>query len=408
MPFARTNTGPSYIRDALRGVAELVRLGGPAWLVVGASLALSMLSIYSIDVAESVKVHSTFELGHAAMKQFVFLCVGMGAAVIVAIPHYRWLGYASWVLLGISVALLVFLLIPFVPASLVRPRNGARSWIDLGPVDFQPSEVAKIAYVLVIAWYLRYRKNHRTFLGLVPPAIITFVPVALITVQPELGTGLLFIPVLGAMLIAAGAKLKHLTVIVLIAMMAAPAAYPLLMRHQKDRIKGLLMQVQGDSTEDQGTNMQSVTAQRLVGAGGFAGAGNEKARTLLHFNALPERHTDMIYAVVCDRFGLLGGLFAMALYGVWVIGALLTAGMCREPFGRLIVVGLTGFLAAQVFINIGMNLGLVPIIGITLPYLSYGGSSMVTVWLMTGLIVSIAVRRPRMLMRRSFEFEDEE
>ena len=98
----------------------------------------------------------------------------------------------------------------------------------------------------------------------------------------------------------------------------------------------------------------------------------------------------------------------MGRYLVWFIGALLTAATCREPFGRLVVVGLTGFVAAQVIVNIGMNLGLVPIIGITLPFLSYGGSSMVTVWLMTGLIVSIAVRQPRMMMRHSFEFDGEE
>src|SRR4051812_22236734 len=164
----------------------------------------------------------------------------MAGAVVIALPHYRWLGYASWFFLAVSVALLLFLLLPFVPSSIVRPRNGARSWIDLGPIDFQPSEVAKIAYVLVIAWYLRFRKNHRTLVGLIPPAIITFIPVALITLQPELGTGLLFIPVLFGILVAAGAKLKHLAVIVLIATMAAPAAYPLLMPHQKSRIRGLL------------------------------------------------------------------------------------------------------------------------------------------------------------------------
>jgi cell division protein FtsW (lipid II flippase) len=393
------------MRSAARRTAGLVREGGAAWLVVVASLALSLLSVYSIDVAEGL--HSGSELGRSALKQLMFLGAGGTAAIIIALPHYRWLGYASWAMLGISVALLIFLLLPFVPSSIVRPRNGARSWIDLGPVDFQPSELAKIAYVLVIAWYMRFRKNHRSFGGLLPPAIITFIPVALITVQPELGTALLFIPVLGAILVAAGAKLKHLTVIVLIALMAAPAAYPLLMPHQKSRIRGILLQMEGDSTEDQGSNMQSVTAQRLVGAGELAGAGDERSRTLLHFNALPERHTDMIYAVICDRFGLLGGLGVMALYLLWITGAILTAGLCREPFGRLVVVGLTAFIAAQVVVNIGMNLGLVPIIGITLPFLSYGGSSMVTVWLMTGLIVSIAIRRPPMIMRRSFEFDGE-
>lgn len=394
------------MRSAARRTAGLVREGGAAWLVVVASLALSLLSVYSIDVAEGL--HSGSELGRSALKQLFFLGAGGAGAIIIALPHYRWLGYASWAMLGISVALLIFLLLPFVPSSIVRPRNGARSWIDLGPVDFQPSELAKIAYVLVIAWYMRFRKNHRNFAGLLPPAIITFIPVALITVQPELGTALLFVPVLGAILVAAGAKLKHLTVIVLIALMAAPATYPLLMPHQKSRIRGILLQMEGDSTEDQGSNMQSVTAQRLVGAGELAGAGDERARTLLHFNALPERHTDMIYAVICDRFGLLGGLGVMALYLLWITGAILTAGLCREPFGRLVVVGLTAFVAAQVVVNIGMNLGLVPIIGITLPFLSYGGSSMVTVWLMTGLIVSIAIRRPPMIMRRSFEFDGED
>ena len=406
MPFVDTDYRSSYFRGFGGRLGEILRLGGPAWLVVAASLALSLLSIYSIDVAENV--HATGELGKTAIKQGAFLAVGMGAAFIVALPHYRWLGYASWGMLAVSVALLIFLLIPFVPSSIVRPRNGARSWIDLGPVDFQPSEVAKIAYVLVIAWYLRFRKNHRTFKGLIPPAIITFIPVALITVQPELGTALLFIPVLGSILVAAGAKLKHLTIILLIAMMAAPAAYPLLMPHQKSRIRGMLMQIEGDSTEDQGANMQSVTAQRLVGAGEFGGAGSDKARTLLHFNALPERHTDMIYAVVCNRFGLLGGLGTMGLYLVWIVGAILTAWTCREPFGRLVVVGLTSFIAGQAVINIGMNLGLVPIIGITLPFLSYGGSSMVTVWLMTGLIVSVAIHKPPIVMRRSFEFDGEE
>jgi cell division protein FtsW (lipid II flippase) len=406
LPFVDTDYRSSLTRDVSGVVGNLLRRGGPAWLVVLASLALSLLSIYSIDVAENVKASG--ELGKTAMKQGIFLAAGMGAAFVIALPHYRWLGYASWGMLAVSVALLIFLLLPFVPSSIVRPRNGARSWIDLGPVDFQPSEVAKIAYVLVIGWYLRFRKNHRNFLGLIPPAIITFIPVALITVQPELGTALLFIPVLGSILVAAGAKLKHLTVIVLIAMMAAPAAYPLLMPHQKSRIKGMILQMEGDSTEDQGSNMQSVTAQRLVGAGEFDGAGSEKARTLLHFNALPERHTDMIFAVICNRFGLLGGLGTMGLYLLWIFGAVLTAGMCREPFGRLVVIGLTAFVAAQAVINIGMNLGMVPIIGITLPYLSYGGSSMVTVWLMTGLIVSISIHRPPIVMRRSFEFDGEE
>ncbi len=387
-------------------VGEILRLGGPAWLVVLASLALSMLSVYSIDVAENVR--ATGELGKTAYKQLFFAGVGMMGAVLIALPHYRWLGSASWALLGISVALLIFLLIPFVPSSIVRPRNGARCWIDLGPVDFQPSEVAKIAYVLVIAWYLRFRKNHRNFLGLVPPAIITFVPVGADHGAAGAWDGAALYSGAGGDLDRGGGEAQASDGDCADCDDGGAGGVSAVDAAPEGADQGMLLQMKGDSTADQDINMQSVTAQRLVGAGDALGGGSEKARTLLHFNALPERHTDMIFAVVCSRFGMMGGLATMGLYLVWFIGALLTAATCREPFGRLVVVGLTGFMAAQVIVNIGMNLGLVPIIGITLPFLSDGGSCMVTVWLMTGLIVSIAVRPPRMMMRHSFEFDGEE
>lgn len=407
MPYTRAD-GASRLPGLVRPAAEALRRAGPAWLTVVASLLLSLLGVYAIDVAESVKPTVLPDLSPTALRQLLFVVVAIAASVAIALPNYRLFGYASWFLMAIGIALLVFLLVPFVPASIVRPRNGARGWIDLGPVDLQPSELVKIAYVLVLAWYLRFRSNYRTFRGLLPPAIITAIPVGLITLQPDLGTSMLFIPALFAVLVAAGAKLKHLVIIVLIAMMAAPAAYPLLKPHQKERIVGLLLQVEGDPRADLGINMQSVTAQRVVGAGGIAGAGNERARTLLHFNALPERHTDMVFAVICTRFGLLGGLATLGLYLMWAVGALLTSGLCREPFGRLVIVGLTGFLAAQVFVNVGMNVGILPIVGITLPYLSHGGSSMVMVWLMTGLVLNIALRRPKLTLRTSFEYADDE
>jgi len=408
MPYARENRRGSGPARLLGTLARLAAHGGPAWITVAASLALSLLSVYAIDVAVSLHAPVGLDLAPTAIRQLIFVAAGLVAAVAICIPHYRTLGACSWVLMGAALMLLLFLLLPFVPASIVRPRNGARAWIDVGPVDLQPSELAKIAYVLVLAWYLRFRRNHRTFRGLLPPALITGLPVALIMLQPDLGTASLFVPALFAVLLAAGAKLKHLALVVCLAAAAAPAAYPLLKPHQKQRIVGLLLQVRGDTRADQDINMQSVTAQRLVGAGGLTGAGDAHARTLLHFNALPERHTDMIFAVLCTRFGLLGGAAVLALYIAWAAGALLTAAVCREPFGRLVIVGLVGFIATQVFINVGMNLGIVPIIGITLPFVSHGGSSMLTVWLMTGLILSIALRQASMPLRRSFEYADDE
>jgi cell division protein FtsW (lipid II flippase) len=308
-----------------------------------------------------------------------------------------------WAVLG----LLVFLLIPAVPQWLVKPRNGARAWINLGPIVFQPGEVAKIAVVLVLADYFRYRSNHRTIAGLIPPAVITLVPAGLITVQPDLGMAMLFVPCLFAMLIAAGARLKHLAAVVLIGILTGPAAYPLLKPHQKARIVGLINMVQGNTEGSDDINYQSITAVRLAGAGGVHGIPEEKARALIRYNRLPERHNDMIFAVISHRFGFLGGVAVLGLYAVWFLGAFLTAANCTDPFGRLVVVGLTTIIAAQTYINIGMNLALLPIIGITLPFVSYGGSSMLTTWIMTGMIVSVAMRRPQRLSRPTFEFADE-
>lgn len=377
-----------------------------AWLTIAASLALSVLGIYCIDVATAVEPAQG--LSGPATRQAVYLVVGIAGAIFVAMPDYRIIRVFAWPALWVVLALLVFLLIPFVPTWLVRPYNGARSWINFGFMDFQPAEVAKIAYVLVMADYLRFRRNHRTFLGLLPPALITFIPVGLITLQPDLGSASLFIPALGAMLVAAGAKLKHLVIIVLLAALAGPAAYPLLQDHQKERIVGLVHLIRGSSEGHDTINYQSITAMTLAGAGEVTGLNDPLSRAVIHYNYLPERENDMILAVILNRFGLVGGLSLLALYGVWFLGAFATAAISREPFARLVVVGLIAIIAAQMFINMGMALGFLPIIGITLPYVSHGGSSLLTVWLITGLILNIAMRPDQRLLRPAFEFRDEE
>lgn len=389
-------------RDHTVRLRQALQPINPALLVVAASLALSLIGVYSIDVAESVQ--TTGRLSGGALKQLVFTFIGLGAAGLFALPHYRYLRYVATLLMAASLALLVFLLIPAVPESIVKPRNGARGWINLGVTDFQPSEVAKIAYVLVVAHWLRFRKEHRSFKGLLAVGLITLPPVALITLQPDLGTSSLFIPSLFAMLVAAGAKIRHMVLIIVLATAAAPAMYPVLKDHQKTRIVALLKQIQGDRSSADDINFQSFTAQTMVGAGGVSGNTDEHARALLHYNKLPERHNDMIFAVIVNRFGLFGGLAVMGVYLVWIAGALLTAAACREPFGRIICVGLTGFVAAQMLVNIGMTVGLLPIIGITLPFVSYGGSSMLTSWLMTGLIFNVGLHRARPPFRPSFEY----
>lgn len=390
----------------LFGWVKDLKLINWAWLTVLASVALTLVGVYAIDLAEQPTPNAP--LAGAAAKQLAFLAIGLVAGLAIALPHVRVLGWLSWPLFAACIGLLIFVLIPAVPAFLVTPRNGARAWINLGVADFQPSELTKIAYVMAVAHYLRFRHQHRRFLGLVVPALITAVPVALITVQPDLGTASLFGPALFAILIAAGARLRHLAVIVLCGLLIAPAVYPFLQPHQKQRIVGLAAQITGDTTRADDINFQSVTAQNLIGSGGLTGRPDPAARALVRYNSLPEAHNDMVFAVVVARFGMLGGLALIALYTLWLAGALLTAACCKEPMGRLIAVGLAAFVAAQVVVNIGMNLGLLPIIGITLPFVSYGGSSLLTSWLMAGLVLSCALHKARPPFRESFEYEDDD
>ena len=326
----------------------------------------------------------------------------------VAYPHYRWLQRVSYPLLLVVLLMLVFVLLPMVPDAIVRPRNGSRRWINLGVTDFQPSELAKIAYVLALATYLRYRNNYRSLLGLLLLLGLTFIPLGLVLKEPDLGTSLLFLPTLFAMLIAAGARIWHIVLIIAVGLSAAPMMYPFLEPHQKDRIKAMIAQVQGDPRYEKDIGYQAAQAMTLVGAGRIFGAGKEKAEDLVYFNSLPENHNDMVFAVVCCRWGLLGALMTWGLFAMFCIGGLWTAALCKDPFGRLVAVGIVAVIFAQMLINTGMNIGLLPITGITLPFISYGGSSLVAKWIMVGLLYSIAMRRPQYMARQSFEFDDAE
>lgn len=377
-----------------------VALVNIAWVSVGAALFMSIIGIIAIATTEPA----------LAVRQGVFLGVAVLAGVIVAIPHFDWLRRFSFPFLLIVLALLVFLLIPGVPEWIVRPRNGARRWISLGSaaIQLQPSELAKIAFVLVLSTYLRYKVNYRRLTGLLVPFAFTCIPMALIVVEPDLGTSLLFVPTLFAMLIAAGCKIRHIVAIVLIGAVLAPSAYPFLQPHQKDRIQAMVSQLKGDTSRTDNIGFQGDRAATLVGAGGVWGVGAAHARDLVVHNHLPEEHNDMIFAVIVCRWGMIGGLGVMGCFVLFALGGLVSAGLCKDAFGRLIVVGCLTMMLTQMTINIGMTIGLLPITGMTLPFVSYGGSSLVANWLMVGLIFNVAMRRPRRMTREPFAFDETE
>ena len=392
-------------------VARLVALARPSfgWLTLAAALGLTFLGIEAMD-----HIPLDFPPDPAGNQQRNLL-IALTAMSCMLLPHPRVIGVLAYPLFAVALGLLIFVLIPFVPESIVKPVNGARSWINLRVMNFQPSEMAKVTFVLSLAWYLRYRQNHRTLWGLIPPFVFMLVPVGLIIVEPDLGQSLAFGPSLLVMLVAAGAKLRHLLSLLVIAglviglnvaiVLFAPPQYQVLKPHQQKRIASMIRLAQGDTSQVQTDAYQQHKAMTLAGAGGFEGRGADTSRTLLAYYPLPESHNDMIYAVIVNRWGLLGGVATLGLYLVLIGSMFAVAATHRDPLGRIACVGFAGIFLTQAVINIGMTVGVLPITGITLPFVSYGGSSLLFSYIMVGLVLNFASRQRTFMSRPSFEFD---
>ncbi len=367
------------------------------WLLFTAALLLTLLGVEAISTTRP----------DTAARQFALGIAGIAAAFSIAFVPQKRYRQASWWLYAIGLFFLVFLLLPFVPDSIVHPRNGARRWINTGLIDMQPSELMKIAFVFAMASHLRFRSHYRKFNGLILALFVAIPPMFLILIEPDLGTAMLFLPALIAMVVAAGAKYRHLLIIGLLSIIAAGSMYPILQPHQKDRIQALIAQVQGDDRFEQTIGYQGARAMTLIGAGQVTGVGKAEAGELLRANHLPEEHNDMIFAVIVLRWGFVGSLLVWGLYLLFALGGLIAAVGCKDPFPRLVAVGLTTMVISQMIINSAMTLGLAPITGLTLPFVSAGGSSLVIAWLMAGILFGIAMRRDPAMTREGFQFSEE-
>lgn len=407
MAYRATAAEPAQVRISLP-------LGRMNWLLLGCVAVLMALGLGAIAAVEPGDFSSQL------------MWCGLGLAVLLAstIPHYERLGRWSYALFAACLAGLVLLFV--LPESIARPVNGSRRWIRFGGVGLQPSEFAKVAYVLALAWYLRWRRNYRRLTGLLMPAGLAFVPMVLILRQPDLGTALLFVPAMLAMLFAAGARMRHFVAVVLLCLLALPLVWAHLKPYQKLRISGLLMQseqVRERIREDDSwrrvlypfeqrsidawaTNegYQVNQAKIALGSGGLLGNGLWDG-PFTRKDMLPESHNDFILAIIGHQWGLMGTLVVLLCYLAIGIVGLDVATRTNDPFGRLLVVGLTSLLLVQALLNTGMVVGLLPVTGSALPFVSAGGSSMLANCLCIGLIQNIAARRPQILVRRVFAFD---
>lgn len=350
----------------------------PFLIVLCTTLLILWLGLSGIARGDELIENGTF-----AQRQIVWIALGAIVATLTWMFPYQLLKGTSYPLYLLTLVLLV--LVYFFPA-----RFGARRWIPLGPISVQPSEIAKLTFIMALSEYLMFRRNHRTVLGLLPPFIMTVLPVLLILKEPDLGTALLFFPVLFGMLYTAGARRWHLIATILLGIAASPVVWMNMSAEQKSRVTAVFLQQDG-SAPDMGDGYHLHQSKQLLALGGVWGSewGGMPVENMRAYQ-LPASRTDFVFCLVGERWGLAGTLGTLLLFSAFVAGGLQLAARTRDPYGRLLCTGIVSILAAQVVINTAMTVGLAPITGLTLPLMSYGGSSLITTGVSIGLLLNIA------------------
>jgi rod shape determining protein RodA len=316
-------------------------------------------------------------------RQLAWFALGSLVLLVVASVDYRQIVRAAPALYLAGLLALAAVLV------MGRTVSGARRWIGVGPFTVQPSEIFKVAFVLMAVWILTSslaRTNGATALGMTLAALA--IPFALIVKQPDLGTALVLLPVLLALLLGAGMPLRLVGGLLAGGCAAMPVAWFVMKEYQRERIMVYLDPVR----DPLGSAYNVIQAKIAIGSGQLLGKGVAGA-TQSRLSFLPERHTDFIFAVFAEMWGFVGCALLLACYAVLLARGFDIAASTRERVGRLVALGATALLATQILINVGMVTGLLPVVGVPLPLMSYGGSSMLTTLAAVGLLLSVRMRQ---------------
>lgn len=335
--------------------------------------------------------------GGLATRQLIWGGLAVSVMLLGTLSSYRKLW--RWSYLALLAAIVLLAIVYFLP-----PINGVRRWVRVGPIGFQPSELAKLAFVAALARYLACAENYRHLRGLFVPLGIAVIPVLMILKEPDLGTALVFLPVLFVMLLAAGARLFDLSIVAVVGLMLVPVLWSQMSREQRSRVTALFEQtVPGEKPTDDGYQVHQ--SKQMLALGGVWGSWLQgqaiEDPAAYH---LPAAATDFVFSMIGERFGKVGAALTLLAFALLVYRALVVGAGTQEPFGRLLVVGLTSLIAVQVLINVAMTVGLTPVTGLSLPLVSYGGSGMLAQGLALGLILNVGIRPGYELTGEPFRF----
>lgn len=342
------------------------------------------------------------ELAAASLvgRQVAYLGVATIAALaMAAVPYQRWR--------RLTPPLFVGGLILLVAVFAFEPRGGSRRWIPLGPVDLQPSELVKVAFVAAAASWLAASRATRQWRGVASLLLAAALPMGLIVREPDLGTALLFAPTTAALLFVAGGRRRCLLAVGTVGLVLLPLLWTQMSAEQRSRVTTLTTQVDGGPAP-RGDGYHLHQSKQTLAIGGLSGEPIEEllVREPLSYH-LPAARTDFIACLVGQRFGLQGTVALLAAFATLAASGCRIAASTRDPFGRLLAAGLTTMLLSQATLNLSMTVGLMPITGVTLPLCSYGGSSLLATGVSLGLIASVARHRSDDVGATIFAWEDE-
>ncbi|MDP6353141.1 MAG: rod shape-determining protein RodA [Alphaproteobacteria bacterium] len=326
-----------------------------------------------------------------ASRQIIRFAVGLGAMIVIATIDLRhWLKWA-YVIYAVSIALLIAV------EWIGTVGMGAQRWIDLGVIRLQPSEVAKIALVLALARYFHglTLDDVRRPRALVAPLAVLVLPALLVLRQPDLGTAVMLLIGAGAIVFMAGVPMRYFAALGVVGIAAVPLAWQFMQEYQRERIMTFL----NPESDPLGSGYHILQSKIALGSGGLFGRGFMQG-TQSHLNFLPEHQTDFIFTMLAEELGLVGALGLLLLYSGLLAYGVAVALRARSQFGRLLAIGVTTTLFLYVFINVAMVTGLVPVVGVPLPLISYGGTAMMTVLVAMGLLLSVYVHRDQDIRRR--------
>lgn len=355
------------------------------WITLAITILICVIgitTIYSATRPLSEGLHPPYYL-----KQIIWLVLGLFALFIMSWIDYIWIERSSRILYVIGLLLLIAVFF------LGRTGMGAQRWLNVGPLSFQPSEFFKTVYIIMLAHYLSITKSPLDAPSLLKIfLLLTLFPFILLLKQPDLGTALVILMLFLALVTSRGLYKRVAVLVLIISIISLPFLGNIFWEGLKDYQKSRLVAFIEPETDPTGIGYQLNQSKITVGSGQFAGKGYMHG-TQGPFRFLPEKHTDFIFAVFAEEWGFLGSVLLILLYLALILRGLDTARKAKDDFGRLLALGITFMFIVYLFINIGMTLGLMPVVGIPLPFMSYGGTALLSNLIAVGILINIRTHR---------------